>query len=242
MLNVKSNWLRLTQREIELLEFVLDQKFVELHTLYLRFYKGEGSKNSRYAYRRLRLLTNHGFLRVKRIYTKPGNIYLATSLAHTVVQNQNPERTVSLPSAEVDLRTFEHDRRVTICRAVREKNLEVKEWLSERRLKQEWTKNNGYNLSRQYMPDAIFTSRNGGRVAFELELAPKTRERYAKKVSKFLDIMTSHEGPFKRALFVACSESVFQTLLTVTRPYPEFLVSRYEDVVLPAPASKESGN
>jgi uncharacterized membrane protein YdbT with pleckstrin-like domain len=108
--------------------------------------------------------------------------------------------------------------------------------LSERRLKQEWTAASGYRLSREYMPDAIFTNRAGGRVAFELELAPKTRERYAKKVSRFMEVMKSPDGAFKRTLFVACSETVYQMLLSVTRPYQEFKVSHYEEIVPPVKA------
>jgi hypothetical protein len=38
-------------------------------------------------------------------------------------------------------------------------------------------------LSREYLPDAVFTNRASDSVAFELELAPKTREWYAKKFS-----------------------------------------------------------
>ncbi len=131
--------LRLTPREIDLLEFVLDQKFASLDALYVRFYQGVSSKSSRYAYHRLQLLKKHGFLRAKRVYTEPGSVYLASPLAHSTVQSLRPDRTISWPTEEIDLRTFEHDRRVTLCRVAREKNREVKDWLSERRLKQEWT-------------------------------------------------------------------------------------------------------
>lgn len=222
---------RLTAREIELLEFVLDQKFAARNVLYLRFYQAKGSKSSRYAEERLQLLTKHGFLHAKRIYTEPMIVYLASDLAHSIVASLRPERTVSKPTLEIDLRTFEHDKRVTLCRALREKNKEISNWLSERRLKQEWTIANGYRLTREYMPDAIFTNRAGSKVAFELELAPKTRERYAKKVSRFLEVMKSPDGAFKRTLFVACSEPVYQMLLSVTRPYPEFKVSKFSEIV-----------
>ncbi len=228
--------LRLTPREIELLEFILDQKFASLDALYVRFYHAESSKSSRYAYHRLQLLSKHGFLRAKRVYTEPGSVYLATPLAHSTVQSLRADRTVSWPSEEIDLRTFEHDKRVTLCRVQREKNRELKDWLSERRLKQEWSTANGYRLAREYMPDAIFTNRAGGRVAFELELAPKTRERYAKKVSRFMEVMKSPDGAFTRTLFIACSEPVYQMLLSVTRPYQEFKVSRYEEIVPKADA------
>ena len=225
---------RLTPREIELLEFVLDQKFANQEALYLRFYQGEGSKSSRYAYHRLHLLQQNGFLIPTRVFTEGCYYYLASPLSHAIVQGKQPERTVSPPAESIDFRTFEHDRRVMLARVHREKKGEVTNWLSERRLKQEWTAANGYRLAREYMPDAIFTNRAGGHVAFELELAAKTRERVAKKVSRFLEVMKEPSGAFSRTLFVACSEPVYQMLLSVTRPYPKlFKVMRYEEIVPP---------
>jgi hypothetical protein len=232
--------LRLVPREIELLEFVLDQKFSNLEALYLRFYQGEKSRSSRYAYQRLHLLQQHGFLTPVRVFTEGCYYYLASELAHAIVQGQRPERVISPPTQQIDFRTFEHDRRVMLARVHREKKGEVANWLSERRLKQEWTTESGYQLAREYMPDAIFTNRAGGRVAFELELAAKTRERLAKKVSRFLEVMKSPDGAFSRTLFVACTEPVYQLLLSVTRPYPElFKVLRYEEIV--PPKTKEGG-
>jgi len=226
--------MRLTPRELELLEFVLDQKFANLEMLYLRFFEGKDSRSSRYALHRITLLKRHAFLCATRVHTETGSFYLATPLTHATVSQLKPERSISWPTEQIDPRTFEHDKRVTLCRAHREKRGEVTQWLSERRLKQEWSLANGYRLSREYMPDAIFTASAGHRVAFELELAPKTRERYAKKVSRFLEVMKSPDGAFSRALYVACSEPVYQMLLSVTRPYPEFFkVMRYEEIVPP---------
>lgn len=232
---------RLTPREIELLEFLLDQKFGSLEALYLRFYFSEGSTSSRYAYHRLSLLQKNGFLIPVRVFTESKYYYLASDLAHAVVQGQRPERKVSPPVSSIDLRTFEHDKRVMLARVHREKKGEVRDWLSERRLKQEWTTESGYRLAKEYMPDAIYTAKAGHRVAFELELAAKTRERLTRKVSRFLEVMKSPNGAFSRTLFVACSEPVYQMLASVTRPYPDlFKVMRYEELV-PSKTLKEGG-
>jgi hypothetical protein len=221
------------------LEFVLDQKFASRDALYFRFYQGKDSKSARYSEERLGLLSKHGFLRPQRVYTEATTYYLASTLTQDLLSNLKPDRTISEPAEAIDLRNFEHDKRVTLCRAHREKKGEVKDWLSERRLKQEWTAANGYRLSREYMPDAVFTNRAGGRVAFELELASKTRERHMKKISRFLEVMKSPDNAFSRTLFVACSDVVYQMLLSVTRPYPEFRVMRYEEIV---PLSPKKGN
>jgi len=70
------------------------------------------------------------------------------------------------------------------------------------------------------------TIRRGERVAFELELAPKTRDRLARKISRFLDVMRDGAGPFQRTLFVAYEVATARTLEAMTRPYSASLSNR----------------
>ena len=222
---------RLTSRELDLLEFVLDQKFSGIDAMYPRFYAVDGSKSQRYAAERIQLLRRHGFLRAQNVYTDPKLFYVVTPMGRDVLQNMRPGRRQLEPVESIDPRTFEHDWRVTLCRAYREGGGQAQEWVSERRLKAEWATLSG-KLSREYCPDAIYTNRRGERVAFELELAPKTRERHAKKISRFLNVMQDSGGLFKRTLFVACDPRVKATLEGLTRPYPdEFKVLGYDQVV-----------
>lgn len=222
---------RLTSREFELLEFVLDQKFAGLDALYPKFFQGAESRSERYAAERVQLLRRHGFLRAERVYTRPELFYAVTPLAHDVLQAQRPGRRLIDPIQAIDHRTFEHDWRVTQCRAYRERDGHARDWVSERRLKSDWALIRG-KLSREYCPDGIYTNRRGERVAFELELAPKTKARHNRKISRFLDAMRDGEGPFQRTLFVACDESVKRTLEALTRPYPEqFRVMSFSEVV-----------
>jgi len=213
---------RLTQREVALLEFVLDQKFASIDALYPRFYAVGESDSTRYAAERLQLLRRHGFLEATRVYTSPKLFYLASPLARDVLQAQRPDRRLLDPISSIDFRTFEHDWRVTLCRVAREKSGHARDWVSERRLKAEWARYSGV-LAREYCPDGIYTNRRGEQVAFELELAPKTRERMSRKVTKFLDAMRhgSASGPFQRALFVACSPQVQKQIEGLVAPYPD---------------------
>jgi hypothetical protein len=227
---------RLSQREHELLEFILDQKFAGTQTLYYRFYQGEGSKGPRYAQERLRLLEKGGLLKAVRIVTERENSYLVTDQGQGLIQGRHPERLIQEPAGSIDLRSFEHDRRVSLCRAVREKEGSVTAWRSERRLKQEFAHRTAdYRIAREFMPDAIFTNQKGGQVAFELELSPKTRERYAKKITRFVEVMRSGAAPpglFSRVLYVPCSKSVQDTLCELTRPYGElFRVLPFTELV-----------
>lgn len=230
---------RLTAREYELLEFVLDQKFAGTQLLYYRFYQGDGSKGPRYAQERLRLLEKSGLLKCVRIFTERENAYLVTRKGQAILQGRYSERRIQEPADSIDLRTFEHDRRVSLCRAVREKEGSVTAWRSERRLKQEFAhRTPDYRIAREFMPDAIFTNQKGGPVAFELELSPKTRERYAKKITRFVQVMRSSlssggtAGYFSRVLYVPCSKGVHDTLSELTRPYGDlFRVQPFSELV-----------
>lgn len=224
---------RLTSRELDLLEFVLDQKFAGIDALYQRFYAVDGSKSQRYAAERVQLLRRHGFLRAQSVYTEPKLFYVATPLAKDVLQSQRPGKRQLDAVESIDPRTFEHDSRVTLCRAHREGSGQAQEWVSERRLKAEWATLSG-KLSREYCPDGVYTNRRGEKVAFELELSPKTRERHAKKISRFLNVMKDGAGLFRRTLFVACDPRVKATLESLTQPYPdEFKVLSFDQVVKP---------
>jgi len=226
---------RLTSREHELLEFILDQKFAGTQALYFRFYQGPGSTCPRYTQERLRLLEKGGLLKAVRIVTERENYYLVTAQGQGLIQGRHPERLIQEPADSIDLRTFEHDRRVSLCRAVREKEGSVTEWRSERRLKQEFAHRTAdYRIAREFMPDAIFTNQKGGQVAFELELSPKTRERYAKKIARFVEVMRSGASPglFSRVLYVPCAKSIQDTLCELTRPYGElFRVLPFTELV-----------
>ena len=225
---------RLTSRELDLLEFVLDQKFAGIDALYQRFFTSDSSKSTRYAAERIQLLRRHGFLRAENVYTQPKLFYVASPLAKDVLQSLRPGRRQLDPIESIDARTFEHDSRVTLCRAHREGADIAREWVSERRLKAEWAGALG-KLAREYCPDGVYTNRRGEKVAFELELSPKTRERHAKKISRFLDVMRDSGGAFQRTLFVACDPGVKATLEGLTKPYPEqFKVLSFEQVVSPA--------
>jgi hypothetical protein len=224
---------RLTPRENELLEFVLDQKFASTQVLYFRFYQGEGSRGPRYAQERLRLMEKAGLLRPERIFTERENSYLLTGLGQSLLQGRTPSRRLQAPAQSIDIRVFEHDRRITWVRACREKEGKCQAWRSERRIQAEFSQGEGARrLVRQYLPDAIYTNKLGGKVALELELAPKTRKRWTEKIQKLREVMRSSPEIFERVLYVPCSKAVQDTLLELTRPYGDlFRVQPFSELV-----------
>jgi len=224
---------QLTERERELLEFVLDQKFAGTSQLYYRFYQNGASRSPRYAWERLSLLYKHGLLRAERVYTERETYYQASGVTQRLLQGLNPNRLIQEPPESIDLRFFEHDRRITWCRAVAEKSGKVREWRSERRLKQEFAQAQpDHRIAREFMPDAIYRNHQGGQVALELELTPKTPERLAKKISQLVQAMRNPAPLFSRVLYVPCSRPIQERLENLTRPYGElFRVQFFSELV-----------
>jgi hypothetical protein len=209
---------RMTERELELLGFVLEMKFASVPMLFERFYSFEDSSSDRYAYERINLLRKHGYLRACRVYTEAKTYYLATKLAYNLLSSRNPSRTLVKPIDSIDIRYFEHDKHLAFCRIAHEKAGRARDWVSERRLKHDW--GSKYNsLARSFMPDAIYTNKQGDRVAFELEISPKGKMRHLKKILQFAHVIQNPQGIFRRVLFVAFSPAVHATLTELTRGY-----------------------
>jgi hypothetical protein len=96
-------------------------------------------------------------------------------------------RTFVRPLTEIDVRTFEHDRRIVEARLALERLGRAVNWAPERRLKSELALNMG--LPRQYQPDAIYWNKLQEPMAFELEVSVKGKDRYADKIRKYVDVI-----------------------------------------------------
>jgi hypothetical protein len=166
-------------------------KFADLNSLHQKFFStlqsGERSKSDWWARERLGLLKRHGFLISKRATFTGVGYYLATDLAHTALSNMRSFRTFVRPLTEIDVRTFEHDRRIVEARLALERLGRAVNWAPERRLKSELALNMG--LPRQYQPDAIYWNKLQEPMAFELEVSVKGKDRYADKIRKYVDVI-----------------------------------------------------
>ncbi|MFH1261894.1 MAG: hypothetical protein V1495_00385 [Pseudomonadota bacterium] len=223
--------IRITEREIEALRFTLEMKFASVEALYQKFFRQEGSSNSRYAYERVNLLRKNGYLRPVRIHTEGTVYYVATQVVADLLQAEHPDANIPRALAGIDVRTFEHDRKVLLCRVVRESIGKARDWTSERVLRQTWSLASG-GLPNELVPDAIFTNSRGERVAFELELSPKVTSRYFRKVERFSLVIHRQDGLFRRVLFVTCSPGVHKRLGEVCSPYKDSIfVVPFKEIV-----------
>ena len=234
---------RLTGRDLSILEFVNDMKFANLETIHLRFFgqtrDGGKSKSTWWARERIAALRSLGLLRAVRIYTEGQSYVVATPLTYQILATMKPERLHAKPLEAIDIRSFEHDKRILYSRVALELGGRAREWFSERRLKSEQMfEGEGREIAREYQPDAIYTNAKGERVAFELELSFKSRERYSRKFERFHALRRDDEAPFKNCLVVASTPPMYRLLRDVMRrtvgaDNPRFRLIAFDELVRP---------
>lgn len=173
---------RLTDRDLELLEFVAAQRFVlAAHT---RRWLGASDV---VAYRRLSGLVDVGLLSYRRIFHAQPGCYLVTNGGLAVIDSE-------LPRPTIDLRTYRHDLGVVwLWLAAHDGQFgSVEQLLTERQMRSHdqgagvtaiervGVPVEGYDRSgrpRIHYPDVLVVAPDGGRVALELELSVKGRRR-----------------------------------------------------------------
>lgn len=232
----------LTGRDFEILEFIMDMKFAGIDEVFEKFFKitmsNESAKSSEWARKRLCQLEKANFLKSVRSFSESTRYYVTTFKAYYALTQFNPEKFVSKPGGGFDQRTFLHDRGVLRARLHLESLRLVNLWLSDRKLKSSTELVGG--LSVQYIPDAIYVTPAGVRVAFELEIAVKAKSRYQEKIKKYVHLMRStnmQHKVFDRVQFVCAKETVAKFLIKETRIYGEL----FEVITIENFFSKKSG-
>lgn len=217
--------LRITPRDLEILEFVLEMKFTGLNEIYEKFFKniqgGETSKSDWWARERITKLLNAGFLeKVKFLSVKV--FYLLSEKGYYFLKNSITTKTFCRPLNSIDTRTLEHDMKIQHVRIHLEKSRGATKWQSERALT-EIPEVRKY-LGKEFRPDAIFENPQGEKVAFELELSRKSHDRYNDKVKRYVDIMQSADVSkriFKKTLVICNDKTIADLWISKTNLYRE---------------------
>ena len=186
----------LTDRDFEILEFIMDMKFSGLEDVFEKFFKvtraNDIAKSMEWARKRLLQLEQAKYLRSVRSFSESTRFFVATLKAYHVLANHKPGAIISKPSQGIDQRTFIHDKLVLSGRRQLEEDLKVTSWISDRKLRSSTELSGG--LTALYVPDGIYTLPTNQKVAFELEIAVKAKGRYHDKVKKYVQLMrTSSE-------------------------------------------------
>jgi hypothetical protein len=159
----------LQKRDLELFQFVSEQKFATREQIQRRFFRGlrkEVSRPEGVCTRRLGELCKFGFLERRHVVTDLAQLFQVGVAGLIQLANRGE---AALPYLDgIDRRNYEHDLRVTEARILLEER-GARGWHSERQLHQR-----GH---RGRLPDALFEL-GQNRCALELELSLKRLDRY----------------------------------------------------------------
>jgi hypothetical protein len=182
-------------------------KFSDLENLNSRFFdaKCEGMFAAR---KRIQKLETGGYLKsVMMLSGTTKKFYITTKKGFLAIQGSASQKVVSGVLTKLSLVTFEHDLGVLKIRHLLEEQKRATNWRSEKLLKAIAEANTG-SLRRDFLPDALFTSKQGKVVALEFENKPKTEAQLREKILRLKAIMESHDAPFVACLFVASTDNL----------------------------------
>jgi hypothetical protein len=226
---------RLTERDVDILGFLLDQKFGSLEQLYFRFFDARQNVSDplppslQVTRQRLSLLRQAGLISTVRVYSEAKSLYLLTNQGSQVFQGKRPLDAFTSPMKSVDFRNFEHDTKVNDCRVAIERTGKVMKWLPERRLRMKGFESeySWSSLPKEIVPDGIFISSKGERIAFEIETSPRSKRRYELKRDEFLSVMGGPSPLIHRVIWVGSVERILSDLRETVQGRKEFVVESY---------------
>jgi hypothetical protein len=132
----------------------------------------------------------------------------------------------SKPLQQIDVRIFDHDVQVMRSRLLLEEVENFQSWQRDRQLKCQYPEYFQYSGSRDSTPDGVYHSAEGKVIAFEYEIAQKSRKRYRAKIQKYLECLRRRntlDGPKYDHVRMVCErESVFRILKEQTKIYSQF--------------------
>lgn len=230
----------LTSRDVDISKFLLEMKFASVEEIHKKFFKvtllGLESRGFRAAWKRLNILEELGFIKALHHFQFLKRFYIPTSKAYHLVQNKYPDLPLPYPSKNIDIRTFEHDLKVTEFRINIENSKQGFNWISDKLIRC----TNEYNLLKQsnLIPDGIYINSQNEKICFEYEKSVKAKARYQLKIKAYVKIMRSidsNQKLFDKALYVCENLKVFEFLTNETKIYGDLFKINY------CPPSTERG-
>ena len=226
---VKQNsFIVLTDRDLKIIKFILEMKFANVNDIYIRFFKakhiGIECLTTRSAYRRLQLIEENGYLVSCKNHLSGEKLYFPSPKGYYLILNSGIEHgSISYPIKRIDYRTFDHDHMLIQIRANIEKSENATLWKSDRYLKS----NNEFNelSSLNIVPDGIYTNMQNEKIALELELTLKSKERYRTKVKTIVEYLRKPSvspKAFQKVRFLCAKNAILETLIKETKLYTKY--------------------
>lgn len=229
--------LKLTKRDLEAITFILDMKFASLEEIYAKFFKRlrnvEISKSDWWARDRFSLLVRTKFLsRVHSFYERK-SYYQATIKGYLTLARQCPAKLLVRPTEKLDFSPFDHDKLLLALRLKLEESLNITSWISDRQLRCFPELTGG--IESLYIPDAVYTNSQNEKIALELEIATKAKDKYREKIKRFVKLLRSqgNNKPFDRVEYVCAKEAVYKFLEQDTKIYGDLFSVKMLNEILP---------
>lgn len=216
------------KRDLEILRFCLEMKFADVESLNQVFFDAK-SQDMFGARKRLQKLEAVGLLRsVSLLSGTAKKFYLTTPKGHRELLKVATSVVIPNPVSKISVVTFEHDLGVLKSRLELQRQGRASNWRSERLLKSQVEAATG-RLKRDFMPDAIFTSKHGKVCAFEYENKPKSEKQLREKVFRLNALMTEKDPVFEACLFIASTENLKSKIKKMTDLIPNKFVVQSRD-------------
>lgn len=227
-------------RDLEVLGFCLEMKFSDLENLNARFFDAK-CEDMFAARKRIQKLETGGYLKsVMMLSGTTKKFYITTKKGCLAIHQSTSQRVVPGVLTKLSVVTFEHDLGVLKIRRLLEEQKRANSWRSEKLLKA-IAKDATGSLRRDFLPDALFTSKQGKVVALEFENKPKTEVQLREKIFRLKAIMESHDAPFVACLFIASTDNLKKKIQSITDIIPSrFIVQSMKD--LETPNAKAAAN
>ena len=246
--------IKLTTRDYEILQFLLEQKFASLEVLYFRFFdvrKGMDDPlptNLWTTRQRLTKLRHQALIKTEKVLSSSKAHFLLTSQGLKVLQDRAEDGYFPIkPAKKIDFSLYEHDLRVSLIRAFIESRGVSKRWFSEKWLKASPIfigPNERFKFSKDLRPDGVYINSRDQKVSVEFEMSRKGRTRVRDKIRLYEELLVRREAGFGRsersqvldkvwviAMRPAIARLYTQIINELASDKSNYRVDMYEDVV-----------
>ncbi|RYZ86695.1 MAG: hypothetical protein EOP06_14020 [Proteobacteria bacterium] len=214
----------LTGRDFEVLKFISEMKFASSTEIFEKFFKitrdQKEAASESWTKKRLLQLERAGFLKSTYTFSESTRYFVVTFRSYYALKNYYPHEEIPKPLLTIDIRTFVHDRALLTLRLRLEREEAACGWISDRVLRSGLDRSFGF--SSKYVPDGLYEKVCGDKVAVELEIAQKTKQRYRGKVAFYVSLLRSEASKLsglKQVRFICLKKPCFEAIKKETRMF-----------------------
>lgn len=224
---LKSVVVEVTERDLKVLNFILEMKFSSAEEVYLSFfektYSGQAARNIGWAKKRLLQLERGGYLKSVYLASRTRRFYVATRKAFLLLSDKFPSKNFSAYQNSIDSRFFNHDWLVLKSRLQIESLHPGVTWISEKQIKR--SPEFAFGLRGNHAPDGLYVLPNGQMFAFEMEIAQKGSRIYREKIRRYVSLLRDEKNRalgFKGVHYVVARPTAEAILRYESRIFTEY--------------------